>query len=443
MNRSTILHPALLGHANRFGREARRIGQAAAQPGLFDLVDRVGQGPAHGAADALRTLQVLGEAYGLGPQALREWMHLLAHNTLPPPDGPLRGGCAGVLPDLLMRAHTLALYHQAQGHGDALMIALRAAKPLRGVVGASRPGQLEQEIQRYAPHLLRVLPSVRHASGAGEHLGGLRDLRARLGHLGLTGPGWRWLLKNLPYKVFDGGDAESAPPGPEYWVCQANWFGAVGPEFVPHPALVDLLFDQMQEMFLYKLPLQDHPWLLRAAHQQCMRVQEDPEELRYLLQTCVNRMLLWVLVLDWRPDINQRRSGWPALERALERAACMDRHKNLSWPAAVASLVQGGLTARALKTSAALLEEGRAMRSCVGDLEVQCACGTLLVYSVTQADGTRVATLSIERVPDTGSWKAHDIKARFNRPVADKALIRLLHKLVTMVNAHSTPAATP
>jgi hypothetical protein len=37
-------------------------------------------------ADALRTLQVLGEAYGLGPQALGEWMHLLAHNTLPPPD---------------------------------------------------------------------------------------------------------------------------------------------------------------------------------------------------------------------------------------------------------------------------------------------------------------------------------------------------------------------
>ena len=120
----------------------------------------------------------------------------------------------------------------------------------------------------------------------------------------------------------------------------------------------------------------------------------------------------------------------------------MDRHKNLSWPAAVPCLVQGGLTARALKTSSALMEEGRAMRNCVGNLEVQCACGTLLVYSVTQADGKRVATLSIEREPDTGAWRAHDIKARFNRPVADKALIRLLRNVVKMANAHPIPVAT-
>jgi hypothetical protein len=440
MSRSTIAHPALLGHANRFGREAGRISRAAAQPGLFDVpgvVDAAGgAGRAGGPvpAEALRTLQVLGEAYGMPRPALGEWMCLLAFGTLPAPAGPLLHGCSAVLPDLLLRAQTLALYRQAQGQGDGLLLALRAAAPLRSRRCPGNLAQLEGEIQRFAPHLRRALPSIRKAGGLGHNVGGLRDLRACLACMGLTGPGWRWLVRNQPYKVFDSADAATTPVEPQYWICQANWFGAVGPEFEPHPCLVDLLFDLMAEEDLHRLPLQRCHWLLQAAQDQCIRWTDDADELMYQVYFCIPPALMWVLTKGWRPDANQRRAGWPAIERAWRDACWPENGPNLRWAAPVACVELGGLTARALQTSRDMRAEARAMRNCLHDYVTRSACGVFQAYCVTQANGQRVAGLSIQREPGTRIWRAHDIKARFNKAVDDPALKRLLHRVVALAN---------
>lgn len=136
MPQSTIRHPALLGRMGAFQREAARLQASARSRGLFDLpADTEGvYGNVEPELEALRTLQMLGEAFGLPPRALADWHGLFARGKLPPLRGALVRGCREVLPDLMLRARTLMLYHDREGQGGAMQRVWRRGKQLQALV---------------------------------------------------------------------------------------------------------------------------------------------------------------------------------------------------------------------------------------------------------------------------------------------------------------------
>lgn len=133
MRASTILHPALLGHRDAFAREVARLQTHSRAAGLFDLpVDELGlHGQTVPEHEVLRALQMLGEAFGLPAAALLEWHRLFAFEEMPSLSGALVAGCAGVLPDLMLRARTFTRYQDRERRGSTYMRVWARAKPLQ------------------------------------------------------------------------------------------------------------------------------------------------------------------------------------------------------------------------------------------------------------------------------------------------------------------------
>lgn len=82
--------------------------------------------------------------------------------------------------------------------------------------------------------------------------------------------------------------------------------------------------------------------------------------------------------------------------------------------------VVDGFTFTPLRSGLALFEEGVAMHHCVASYSRAVFLGVSRIFSLTDADGARVATLELTRAKRT--WTIRQLAARFNHPPSKSAL---------------------
>jgi hypothetical protein len=163
-------------------------------------------------------------------------------------------------------------------------------------------------------------------------------------------------------------------------------------------------------------------WLWPMAWRHCQGL--DPAERPGFLALELEVVMVWVLQFDWRPDTNQVRAGWAAIRKAMNKRQAVD----LCWPIPFEQVTCGRLLATPLASGWELFEEGRQMHHCVHDLVDACAAGTLLVLSVTDQGGRRVATMSFEQDAD-GSWVLDQCQGVANAKVTHADIEGLMQRV--------------
>jgi hypothetical protein len=429
VRQSTVRHPALLGHRSGFAREAGRIDAQARCVGLFDLpIDSDGlHGQTAGEREAVRAFQILGEAFGLSGRALEEWQCVFSRQDLPRVDGPLLRQWRHVMPDLLMRAQTLALYKDRDGRAASFMRVWRRARPLRQLLNAQ--SRLHAELRAHAPHLSPYADLLQDELAV-QPMGGLRDLRREWIAAGLTAAGWRWLVRNqLP----------SSLPAPRNlaalgWpTLLANALGALGPEFAPDDLFSAYAGRLAAEAADHNLPLEGKGWLLERAWHLYRRI-EGKDEREYFMLGRFRQVVLWVLRSGRSPDANQRRAGWHAIERAWRRAEGTDRGPLLAWSVPFEHTEHGQRVACAIANSHDLWAEGEAMGNCIHNYLERACNGTFLAFSVRGPGGERQATFSLHRAMPGEPWHRGACVARFNQDVTDAAVLELRERVLALAN---------
>ncbi|MDB5871542.1 MAG: hypothetical protein JWQ07_984 [Ramlibacter sp.] len=424
MRHSTIHHPALLGRGNRFAREAARIGSHARSPGLFDLpVDANGlHGQTAGEREAVRAFQMLGEAFGLWGAALSEWHRVFAREELPRADGPLLREGRAVLPDLLLRAQTLALYQNRDGRGACFMRVWRRAKPLRQLLDAR--ARLHAELRVHAPHLA-VFADVLQDELASQPMGGLRDLRREWLAAGLTAAGWRWIVRNrLPDSPYEPGSLAALG----WSISLVNALAELGPAFVPDDLFSAYVGQFAEEVTDANEMLEGSGWLLESAWRHYERIDTKADR-DYFMLSIFRRAAFWAIRRGWLPDVNQRRAGWGAIERAWRRETGRVPGPLVEWPVPFDYLEWGAMLAVPISNSQDLWTEGAAMRHCIADYVSRCVAGEFLALSVRGPGGERVATMSFHHASDGHRWHWGDCKGRFNRDVCDRGVYALMDEV--------------
>ena len=421
MNTSTILHPALLGHPGRFAREAARLHAQVRSPGLFDLpVDADGlYGHTAAEREAVRAFQLLGEAFGLWGEALAEWQRVFSREELPRADGPLLREGRAILPDLLLRAQTLALYHDRDGRGAGFMRVWRRAKPLRQLLDAG--ARLHAELRVRAAQLIPFVAILQDELASGP-MGGLRDLRRVWMAAGLTAAGWRWLVRN---RIPPSGYEEGSLAALGWTLSLANLLGEVGVAFTPGDMFARYIVRFQENALEDNETLEGKPWLVESAwrHYEAIEAKDDRD---YFMLATFRLAATWVLAAAWSPDANQRRAGWAAIERAWRREAHRAPGPAVYWPVPFESLERAGLLAVPIGNSGDLWHEGEAMGHCIADYADECAAGRYLALSVRGPGGERVATMSFHHATDGRRWHCGDCKGRFNRDVTEPPVFELM-----------------
>ncbi|MRD47432.1 hypothetical protein GHT07_09095 [Caenimonas koreensis DSM 17982] len=462
MRDSTIHHPALLAHAGRFVREAKRIGANARSAGLFDLpIEANGlNGHTLREAEAIRALRMLGEAFGLHGDALVEWHKLIVSGDEPRVDGGLVRTHRAALPDLLLRAHTLALFQDREGHGGEYLRVWRRTKPLRrllddlsaasaclplakrvhelaclpavdghALLRVCRSRRLYDQLLVHAPHLVWFMPGVHALAGAGVPLTGMRDMRDVLRSEGLTNAGWRWLAVNAPYRLY-----ESMNNGPSLQIMLANVFGAIGPHFAPCDFFCGSVWEPALELQVAGWQPSDIAQVIHAAwrHFDAIEAVDDRD---HFMHSTFRLVMEWLVDFGWAPDVNQRRAGWVALERAWRVSIGADRGPLVRWSVPIASVEHRGLVAYAIDNSHWLWSEGQALSNCVADLLDEVSIGDLLVFVVRDESDKSIAMFSFKVALGPHLWVADQCKGRFNREVGEGRVSELMENVLNRVRA--------
>jgi hypothetical protein len=460
MRHSTIRHPALLAQPRVYEREAARLLAHARAPGLFDLPLPVDgpQGHTQAELEAIRAFDMLGQAFGLSAGAQAEWHAMVSRGDAPRGDGELLRENTDQLADLLLRAQTLAMYHDRKGQGAHWIRVWRRVRILRkhlqqlgdtcllaqavfAGAGASEvtdamvhwvatsPG-LYRELALHAPQLVQLMPAVHGHHARGEGWGGMRELRQTLLADGLTAAGWRWLVRN-PVPFVTAHPWERQPQlGCHLWL--ANLLACGGADFVPSPAFASAAYGLAVEMRNRPALHARAGWFLRAAWAHLQSLSEGWQQV--FLEAGLPAAGLWLAASDWHPDAHQRGAGWPAIERAwLSDLRQRSVHPG-SWPVPFGSLRYGDLVAHALADAASLVLEGTEMGHCIENFIEEAACGRLLAFSVRTAAGERVATFTLQRAgADYPVWVFHQLSGPFNRPVRDPRVEELVRIVVERV----------
>ncbi|MBI5277369.1 MAG: PcfJ domain-containing protein [Burkholderiales bacterium] len=295
-------------------------------------------------------------------------------------------------------------------YGKAFSV--NAAEGFIGMVWRSMP--LYQELADHSPRLAALMPPVHYDPRLdGRQLNGMGDLRGFMIETGLTPAGWRWLVRRL-----------AADPGvaPRYAYDTACFMAECGADFAPSAKFVEAAARLRDEFGYHTDFAASTRWLWPMAWVHCRALlagQGDPAQ---FLEQQFRAATQWVLRTGWRPDANQRRAGWGVLHRAMAKGL-PGREGGLGWPVPVAQLARGDLVATCLRDGDELWEEGRRMQHCVHDYLGRCLAGTMLVFSVSNAQGRRVATMSLQR-EHSGAWTVHQCLGWCNQAVLEVPAMR-------------------
>ena len=432
MRESTILHPALLGQFNRYAKEVAGIEAKARAPGLFDPPTEADglHGHTQPEQHAIRAFRMLGEAFALTPQGLVEWHALFARGEVPQADGALMTECLHLLPDLLLRARTLAMYQDRDGRAGVFIRVWQPAKALERLVDvewAWRRQPLYRELSDRAPHLLCLMRGIHRLRPEAAALRHMRDLRHLLRTWGLSAAGWRWLVTNpaLPPDVIEMLEGENERPA----ILLANALGAMGRYVAPPALFCGLVLDVLDMAQVFGDPPQDITWLIAAAW---ARFQALPEaDRRDFINGSAYAVCLWVIQDGWEPDANQRRAGWSAIERACGKCSFCSDH---AWPTPVKQVRHGGLVAVAIPDGKGLFDEGDAMSHCITDYILDAAARVFMPFSVRGPDGERIATFSFSRESDQYDWTPGQCSGQRNEKVVDPQVHELQLRVLELLN---------
>ena len=333
--------------------------------------------------------------------------------------------------DLIARQENELFDHPALPR-DAMLLSCEvywkagALRPLAELITwAWQCPDLYAELIRHARPLVRLMPAVhRQVPLEVRACAGLRELRSLLLNMGLTAAGWRWLTVH-PAPVFRN-DHWLHPEclGAMLWA--ANSLAAAGPDFAPPQLFINHAYPVMVEAKLQKWPADLLGWFLRSAWDRCEAF-DDLGEANDFLRFTYARVWYWMTLVGWRPDVQQRRGGWRAIERAWRKSS---RGTMKSWPIPFERIEWHGLVAIAIGDGEALWEEGAQMNHCIERFLDECLEECFLAFSVRRPDGKRMATFSLTRDDAESEWTFHACSGPSNQEVRDARLDALIGRVL-------------
>lgn len=173
-------------------------------------------------------------------------------------------------------------------------------------------------------------------------------------------------------------------------------------------------------------------WLIEAAWRHCEGLGDDAVVIEGFLQQSFTPVTEWVLTCGWEPDANQRRAGWPAVERAWKKATGRAPNRRASWPAPFEFLECGELVACSITNTAELEAEGEAMGHCIVDYLDVAIAGKFLPFSVRGAGGQRLATFSLARQKRADPWEFQHCVGPLNGAFVHPARDALIEKALEL-----------
>lgn len=253
-------------------------------------------------------------------------------------------------------------------------------------------------------------------------------LRKALSSRGVNSRGWRLYVDN--------GDAIFWPLREIYQdneVCTnqgifaATWLKilqACEMDVLPPVWLVASVFRWgLPEQKIESLP----PLFLRAAWKACIAVEYAGESVVELVDTEVVPVARWYFSTGQHiePNVNLLKAGWASLvSRFREATLARPTHPlplDPEWPIPLRVVEYSGLRFLPLCSDIALVEEGRAMRHCIGSYSNRCRRSSLRAFSVRhRKTGNRVATLTV--IFCDGVWKLDAISGLENSDVDERII---------------------
>lgn len=350
-----------------------------------------------------------------------------------------------------------ALSHHPAVPRDALALTLRAYR-LESAFGQN-PQQLQwvwqqpalyRALCQQAPSLLCLMPAVHRwmeanpaAAVSPPDLGSLRSLVLRMG---LLPAAWRWLA-NSP----------DDPCRSAMMVGVRRWFdpravvwriNLVALSRQPNTAQLlndSFAFDMVWSFWRRRgvepteAALTRLAWVLDRATAHLMNAGIQADAMRPFLSEQLNPVLYWMFDQSWRPDSNQRRAPWPAIERAYRRALARVEPNQPHWPGLKGPIEWQGLQAICLDSVHALAREGLEMEHCIADYSASALEGRFLAFSVCDETGRRVATFSFKRSDTACAWLLDQCHGPANAPCDDPRV----KPLMEWVHVHLITGAVP
>ena len=219
----------------------------------------------------------------------------------------------------------------------------------------------------------------------------------------------------------------------------------------PHPSVADALL-RSQGSVLYRADFSSD-WcgvpdgLLRLALHEAARRRG---ELQHFLQHEFHPFLNWAGSSHEANALSQQSPNW---KRVIRQQALWDESQavqksGLRWRSALRTVQIGSHEARPLCSAMELLEEGRAMRHCIGtrrDIADKCSRGLWRVFSVLHTfDGRRRATITLQSAGSNSVYEVGEVRGRANRAVAPEvqAIAQRVCALYNVAVSHDRHTAT-
>lgn len=139
----------------------------------------------------------------------------------------------------------------------------------------------------------------------------------------------------------------------------------------------------------------------------------------------------------WR-SLCRRSDEW---HRAL--LITVDPDRDVRWPSLLPAYATGPFVALELATGFLLAEEGLEQRHCIGSYANACATGATRVFSLRR-NGRRIATIELQHGHE-GAWNMAQIRGKANTVVRDPAILEAAHQVAqayseaAQARAHAVP----
>ena len=213
----------------------------------------------------------------------------------------------------------------------------------------------------------------------------------------------------------------------------ANVFGVIGPHFAPCDLFCGYVWEVILEFTSSGWSPRDCAPLIHAAwrHFESIEARDDRD---YFMLAPFSRAMKWILEVGWVFDANQRRAGWPAMERAWRAAVGAGRGPLARWSVPVEPIEHDGLVAYPIDNSHWLWNEAKAMGNCVADLLDDVATGGLLVFVVRDERDKSVAMFSFCASKEHEPWLRDQCKGRFNRDVAEGRVLEVVERALDLLS---------
>lgn len=140
----------------------------------------------------------------------------------------------------------------------------------------------------------------------------------------------------------------------------------------------------------------------------------------------------------WK-SLMRRQEEWHREQTRIARERDRALRGCYAWKELTPPVAARGILATSLNDSDALWEEGDAMGHCVGGYHHNCYRNESRIYSITGADGNRIATMEARRLSASGKWTLAQLYGQRNRRIEDPEVRALAKKVLALCNRAEAP----